>query len=106
MGGSNYSYYNINMDDTRIGGINVTLAEKIEEILKDELKPENIKTVIDMAEFLKFKENQKIWNKINESEHEYISEEERLHLKEIKLNGEFIDQDNLLKELEINKDEI
>ena len=84
----------------------MTLAKKIEEILKDELKPENIKTVIDMAEFLKFKENQKIWNKINESEHEYISEEECLHLKEIKLNGEFIDQDNLLKELEINKDEI
>ena len=84
----------------------MTLAKKIEEILKDELKPENIKTVIDMAEFLKFKENQKIWSKINESEHEYISEEERLHLKEIKLNGEFIDQDNLLKELEINKDEI
>lgn len=36
----------------------MTLGKKIEEILKDELKPENIKTIIDMAEFSKFKENQ------------------------------------------------
>ena len=46
----------------------MTIAKKIEEILKDELKPENIKTVIDMPEFLKFKENQNIWNKANEAE--------------------------------------
>lgn len=84
----------------------MTLAKKIEQILKNELKPENIKTVIDMAEFLKFKENQNIWSKINESEHQYISEEERLQLKEIKLKGEFICQDDLLKELEISQDEI
>jgi hypothetical protein len=32
----------------------VTLAKKIQQVLKDELKPENIKTVIDLAEFLKF----------------------------------------------------
>ena len=49
----------------------MTLAKKIEQVLKDELKPENIKTVIEMAEFLKFKESQKKWNEINESEHEY-----------------------------------
>ncbi|MBU5439421.1 hypothetical protein KQI42_15495 [Tissierella sp. MSJ-40] len=84
----------------------MTLAEKIQQLLKDELKPEDIKTVIDMAEFLKFKENQNIWRKINELEHEHITEEESLYLEEIKLNGEFIDQDDLLKELEINQDEI
>lgn len=84
----------------------MTLAKKIQEVLKDELKPENIKTVIDMAEFLKFKENQNIWNKINKSENEYISEEEHLRIEEIKLSGEFIALDDLLKELGINKDEI
>lgn len=84
----------------------MTLAKKIEEILKDELKPENIKTVIDMAEFLKFKENQNIWNKVNEAENEYISEEQHLRIEEIKLSGEFITQDDLLKELGINKDEL
>ena len=84
----------------------MTLAKKIEEILKDELKPENIKTVIDMPEFLKFKENQNIWNKVNEAENEYISEEEHLRIEEIKLSGEFITQDDLLKELGINKDEL
>jgi hypothetical protein len=84
----------------------MTLAKKIEEILKDELKPENIKTVIDMAEFLKFKENQNIWDKINEMDVEYIPEEEYLRIEEIKLKGEFIDQDSLLRELGINKDEI
>ena len=31
----------------------MTLAQKIEQVLKDELKPENIKTIIDLAEFLK-----------------------------------------------------
>jgi len=31
----------------------MTLAQKIEQVLKGELKPENIKTVIDLAEFLK-----------------------------------------------------
>ncbi len=84
----------------------MTLAKKIEKILKDELRPENIKTVIDLAEFLKFKETQDKWNKINELEHEYITEEERLQLEEIKLKGEFIDQDDLLRELGINKNEI
>ena len=74
-------------------------CKKIEKILKDELRPENIKTVIDLAEFLKFKETQDKWNEINELEHEYITEEERLQLEEIKLKGEFIDQDDLLKEL-------
>lgn len=59
-----------------------------------------------MAEFLKFKEAQDKWNEINELEHEYITEEERLHLEDIKLKGEFIDQDDLLKELGINKNEI
>ena len=80
----------------------MTLAKKIEQLLKDELKPENIRTVIDIAEYLKFKENQIIWNKINESEKEYISEEERKHIEELKSNGEFINQDDLLKELGIN----
>ena len=36
----------------------MTLDKKIEQILKDELRPENIKTIIDIAEFLKFKETQ------------------------------------------------
>ncbi len=84
----------------------MTLAKKIEQILKDELQPEDIKTVIDMAEFLKFKENQNKWSKINESDYEYITEGERLHIEEIKSKGEFIDQDNLLKELGINQDEV
>lgn len=88
------------------GVISMTLSKKIEEVLKDELKPENIKTVIDLAEFLKFKENQNLWSKINEGENEYISEEEHLRIEEIKLNGEFVTQDDLLKELGINKDEI
>jgi hypothetical protein len=85
---------------------NMTLAKKIEEILKDELKPENVKTVIDIAEFLKFKETQNIWNEINEAEHEYVLETELKHLEDIKSSGEFIDQDVLLEELGINKDEI
>lgn len=84
----------------------MTLAKKIEEILKGELKPENIKTVIDMAEFFKFREKQNIWDEINERDAEYISDEEYLRIEEIKLNGEFIDQNSLLRELEINKDEI
>ncbi len=84
----------------------MTLAEKIGEILKDELKPENIKTVIDMAEFLKFKENQNTWGRINETDVEYIPEEEYIRIEEIKLNGEFINQDSLLRELDIDKDEI
>lgn len=54
---------------------------------------------------MKFKESRIVWNTINEAEHEYISEEDQ-HLEEIKINGEFIDQDDLLKELGINKDEI
>ncbi|MBE6083847.1 MULTISPECIES: hypothetical protein [Tissierellales] len=84
----------------------MTLEKKIEQILKDELRPENIKTIIDMAEFLKFKETQDKWNEINEQEHEYITEEERLQLEKIKLKGEFIDQDDILKELKVNKNEI
>ena len=84
----------------------MTLAKKIEEILKHELKPEDIKTVIDIAEFLKFKENQNIWDKINEADAEYISEEECKDIEEIKLKGKFIDQDSLLRELGINKNEI
>ncbi len=84
----------------------MTLAKKIEQILKDELEPENIKTVIDLTEFLKFKENQNKWNEINEMEHEYITEAERIKLEEIKLGGVFIDQDDFLKELGISEDEI
>jgi len=85
---------------------NMTLAKRIEQLLKDELKPENIKTVIDIAEYLKFKENQSIWDKINESQEEYITDEENKHIEELKANSEFISQDDLLKELEINADEI
>ena len=84
----------------------MTLAQKIEQILKDELQPEDIKTVIDMAEFLKSKEFQKRWNKIEESEPEYVTEEERSHIEEVKKKGEFIDQEQLLKELGIAEDEI
>ena len=44
--------------------------------------------------------------KINETDVEYIPEEEFLWIEEIKLNGEFINQDSLLRELDIDKDEI
>lgn len=81
----------------------MTLAKKIEELLKDELEPENIKTIIDMAEFLKMKEKQNIWRKIDEADTEYISKEEYLRIEEIKLNGEFINQDTVLKELDIDE---
>lgn len=84
----------------------MTLAKKIEKILKGELKPEDIKTVIDMAEYLKFKENQKKWDEINEMEPEYLTREEQSHIEELKAKGEFVDQDEVLKELGINKDEI
>lgn len=84
----------------------MTLAKKIEQVLKDELKPENLKTVIDIAEYLKFKEKQSIWEKINESEKEYLSEGERKNIDELKSNSDFINQDDLLKELGINEDEI
>ncbi len=84
----------------------MTLAQKIEQILKDELKPENIKTIIDLAEFLKVKEGQRKWDEIDESEHEFITAEEHAHLEEVKANGEFIDQNQLLHELGINIDEI
>lgn len=84
----------------------MTLAKKIEEALKRELKPENIKTVIDMVEFLKFKEEQNIWNKINEAEGEYISKEEHLRIEKKKTAGEFIGQDILLEDLGIAEDEI
>ncbi|MPN01692.1 hypothetical protein SDC9_148903 [bioreactor metagenome] len=84
----------------------MTLAKKIEQVLKDELKPENLKTVIDIAEYLKFKEKQSVWEKINESGKEYLSEEERKNIDELKSNSDFINQDDLLKELGINEDEI
>lgn len=84
----------------------MTLAQKIEQILKDELKPENIKTIIDLAEFLKVRESQKNWDEINDSEHEFITTEEQIQLEEVKAKGQFIDQDELLRELGINQDEI
>ena len=84
----------------------MTLENKIKQILKDELKPENIRIIIHMIEFLKFKESENIWSEINNSEHEYILEEETKRLEEIKLSGEFISQENLLKELGISQDKI
>lgn len=84
----------------------MTLAQKIEQLLKDELKPENIKTVIDIAEYLKLKEKQSKWNKINELEKEYITDEEIKHIEKLKANSEFISQEDLLKELGINADEL
>lgn len=84
----------------------MTLAQKIQKLLESELKPESIKTVIEMAEFLKFKESQNKWNEINESDLEYISAEEKAHIQKLKEKGEFIDQEDLLKELGINKDDI
>lgn len=84
----------------------MSLAKKIEKVLKDELTPEDVKTVIDIAEFLIMKRDKFLWNQINESEPEYISEEENRQLEEIKANSEFINQDQALKELGINKDDI
>ena len=84
----------------------MTLAKKIEEILKDELAPEDIKTLIDIAEFLKLKRDKLLWDRINESEPEYVSEDENRRLEEIKADGEFINQGDVLKELGISKDEL
>lgn len=84
----------------------MTLAQKIEQVLKDELRQENIKTVIDLAEFLKYKEAQQAWGKINESEAEYLTDSERVKFEELKGKGEFIDQEELLKELGIHDDEL
>lgn len=81
----------------------MTLAKKIQKLLKDELSLENIQTVVDMAEFLKFKENQETWNKIDQSEKEYVSKEEHSRIEEIKLNGEFFDENDVLSELGINR---
>ncbi|MDD2397886.1 MAG: hypothetical protein PHN25_06080 [Tissierellia bacterium] len=61
--------------------------------------------MIDLTEYLKFKERQSIWCKINESEKEYISKDER-KLDELKSSSEFISQEELLKELNIKDDEI
>lgn len=88
------------------GGMNMTLEKKIEQVLRNELNPENIRTIIHMTEFLKFKEDQSVWDKINREKHEYISKDEIQRLEDIKLNGEFMNQDDLLKELGINQDEI
>lgn len=84
----------------------MTLARKIEQVLKDELKPENIRTVVELTEFLKFKESQKRWSEINEAESEYLTADEKSRLEELKTKGEFVDQDELLKELGLNKDEL
>ncbi len=84
----------------------MTLAKKMEDVLKGELKPEDVKTLIDLAEFLKFKEDQNKWKKINEAENEYISEEESLSIEKAKLEGEFINQNILLQELGISENEI
>lgn len=84
----------------------MSLSKKIEEILKDELNSDNIKTVIDIAEYLKFKESKGLWNAINEEPQEYLSQEERKDLESIKSNAEFIDQEDLLIELGISKDEL
>ncbi len=67
----------------------MTLAKRIEQLLKDELKPENIKTVIDIAEYFKFNENKSIWDKLKESQEEYITDEERKHIEELKAKSEF-----------------
>jgi hypothetical protein len=84
----------------------MTLAKKIEKVLKNELKKEDIKTVIDLAIFLKFKNRQSIWDKINEAEPEYITEKENLIIKEIMEKDDIINQDDLLQELGIKKDEL
>ena len=84
----------------------MSLAKKIEKMLKDELAPEDIKTVVDIAEFLKLKKDTLLWDKINESEPEYISDEENRQLEEIKGEGEFISQEDVLKKLGITKDDL
>ena len=84
----------------------MTLAKKLEEVLKRNLKSENIKTVVDLVEFLKYKEDQIRWHQINESEHEYITEEEENDIDKAKYEGEYISEEDLLKELGINKDEV
>jgi hypothetical protein len=89
-----------------MGGNIMSLAKKIEKMLKDELAPEDIKTVIDIAEFLKLKKDTLLWDKINESEPEYISDEENRQLEEIKGEGEFISQEDVLKKLGITKDDL
>nr|WP_242865663.1 metal-binding double selenoprotein MbdU [Desulfosporosinus sp. HMP52] len=56
--------------------------------------------------YLKVRDSQNKWDEINESEHEFVTAEEQSYLEEVKAKGQFIDQDELLKELGINKDEI
>ncbi|OEH84686.1 hypothetical protein BHU72_07555 [Desulfuribacillus stibiiarsenatis] len=84
----------------------MTLAKKIENILKDELKPEDVKTIVDMAEFLKYKSSLAKWDKINESEPEYITEDEKNEIDKKKASGDYVSQKQLLKELGISEDEI
>lgn len=84
----------------------MSLAQKIRDILKDELGQEDINTVICFAEFLKFKETQKRWNQIAETPAEYLTKEERLHIEELKAKGQFVDQATLLAELGIDEDEL
>lgn len=43
----------------------MSIVKRIQEVLKNELEPENIKTVIDMAEFLKSKENMQQSHDVN-----------------------------------------
>lgn len=84
----------------------MTLAKRIEEVLKDELTPEDVKTVVDFAEFLKLKKDKLLWAKINEAEPEYISEEDKKYMNSLRPDGEFIEHEDVLKELGISEDEV
>lgn len=53
---------------------------------------ESIRTIIELTEFMKFKESQKRWSEINEAESEYLTADKKHRLEEIKTTGEFVDQ--------------
>ena len=61
---------------------------------------------MDMTKTLTYKVVQSIWHKIDKAEREYIPDEKYRHVEELKSKGDTISQDDLLKELRIDKGEI
>lgn len=47
-----------------------------------------------------------MWKKIDEGDAEYISKEEYRRIEEIKSNDEFVNQDTVLEELDIDDYEV
>lgn len=79
----------------------MSLAKKIEGLLKSELKPENIEKIVELAEYLIQKEANKRWEEIDNAEHEEIDDTEKSLIYKLKNEGDFISQQDALKELGI-----